>query len=133
MYKCDRCYNRIEKGELPACIDICPENVQKIGPRDEIIKEAHAIAKEIKGYIYGEKENGGTNTIYVSPVPFAELNKAIDIGPGMPDLNPVKDSMAHADNLAKAMIIAPIAGIAAAAGKFYSTSKKLTQSEEGKK
>ncbi|MBW2203645.1 MAG: 4Fe-4S dicluster domain-containing protein [Deltaproteobacteria bacterium] len=133
MYKCDRCYNRIEKGELPACIDICPENVQKIGPRDEIIKEAHAIAKEIKGYIYGEKENGGTNTIYVSPVPFAELNKAIDIGPGMPDLNPVKDSMAHADNLAKAMIIAPIAGIAAAAGKFYSTSKKLTHSEEGKK
>ena len=133
MYKCDRCYNRIEKGELPACIDICPENVQKIGPRDEIIKEAHAIAKEIKGYIYGEKENGGTNTIYVSPVPFAELNKAIDIGPGMPDLNPVKDSMAHADNLAKAMIIAPIAGIAAAAGKFYSTSKKLTHPEEGKK
>ena len=133
MYKCDRCYNRIEKGELPACIDICPENVQKIGPRDEIIKEAHAIAKEIKGYIYGEKENGGTNTIYVSPVPFAELNKAIDTGPGMPDLNPVKDSMAHADNLTKAMIIAPIAGIAAAAGKFYSTSKKLIDSEEGKK
>jgi Fe-S-cluster-containing dehydrogenase component len=133
MYKCDRCYDKIEKGELPACIDICPEKVQKIGPRDEIIKEAHAIAKEIKGYIYGEKENGGTNTIYVSPVPFAELNKAIEIGPGMPDLNPVKDSMAHADNLAKAMIIAPIAGIAAAAGKFYSTSKKLTHSEEGKK
>ncbi len=133
MYKCDRCYNRIEKGELPACIDICPENVQKIGPRGEIIKEAHAIAKEIKGYIYGEKENGGTNTIYVSPVPFEDLNKAIEIGPGMPDLNPVKDSMAHADNLAKAMIIAPIAGIAAAAGKFYSTSKKLTHTEEGKK
>jgi len=70
MYKCDRCYNRIEKGELPACIDVCPEKVQKIGPRDEIIKEAHAIAKEIKGYIYGEKKTGETNTIYVSPVPF---------------------------------------------------------------
>jgi len=133
MYKCDRCYNRIEKGELPACIDICPEKVQKIGPRDEIIKEAHAIAKEIKGYIYGEKENGGTNTIYVSPVPFEELNKTIEKSPGRPDLSPVKDSMAHADNLAKAMIIAPIAGIAAAAGKFFSTSKKLTRPEEGKK
>lgn len=133
MYKCDRCYNRIEKGELPVCIDVCSEKVQKIGPHDEIIKEAHAIAKEIKGYIYGEKENGGTNTIYVSPVPFEELNKSIEKGPGRPDLNPVKDSMAHADNLAKAMIIAPIAGIAAAAGKFYYTSKKLTQPEEGKK
>ena len=133
MYKCDRCYNRIEKGKLPACIDVCPEKVQKIGPRDEIIKEAHVIAKEIKGYIYGEKENGGTNTIYVSPVPFTELNKTVEKSPGRPGLSPVKDSMAHADNLAKAMIIAPIAGIAAAAGKFFSTSKKLTHPEEGKK
>ena len=133
MFKCDRCYNRIEKGELPACIDVCPEKVQKIGQRKEIIREAHAIKKEIKGYIYGERENGGTNTIYVSPVPFKELNNAIEKGPGRPDLSPVRDSMAHADNLAKAMIIAPIAGIAAAAGKFYSTSKKLTHPEEKKR
>jgi Fe-S-cluster-containing dehydrogenase component len=132
MYKCDRCYNRIEKGKLPACIDVCPEKAQKIGPRDEIIKEAHVIAKEIKGYIYGENENGGTNTIYVSPVPFAHLNRAMEKGPGRPPLKPVKDSMAHADNLAKAMIIAPIAGIAAAAGKFFAASKKLTHSGEGK-
>lgn len=127
MYKCDRCYNRIEKGELPACIEICPESVQKIGPREEIIKEAHAIAKEIDGYIYGEKENGGTNTIYVSPVPFEELNKAIDKGKGKPHLEPVEDSMAQADNLAKAMVIAPLAGIAAAAGKFYRFTKNTNE------
>ncbi len=133
MYKCDRCYNRLEEGKLPACIEVCPENVQKIGPRDEIIKEAHAIAKEINGYIYGEKENGGTNTIYVSPVPFEKLNASIKKGPGKPGLQPVEDSMAHADNLAKAMVIAPIAGIAAAAGKFFAASKKAIRSEEGKK
>ena len=40
--------------------------------------------------------------------------------------------MAQADNLAKAMIIAPIAGIAAAAGKFFAASKKLANPEEGK-
>lgn len=124
MYKCDRCYNRIADGKLPACIDVCPENVQKIGPRNEIIKEAHAIQKEIGGYIYGEKENGGTNTIYVSPVPFEDLNRAIETGPGKPDLSPVKDSMAQADNLAKAMVIAPIAGAAAAVGKFLSGMRK---------
>ncbi len=122
MYKCDRCYDRVAKGELPECIDICPEQVQKIGPRDEIVKEAHAIAREIGGYIYGEKENGGTNTIYVSPVPFDELNKAIEKGPGRPHLDPVKDSMAHADNLAKAMVIAPVAGIAAAAARFFKSA-----------
>ena len=124
MYKCDRCYNRLEKGELPACIEVCPEKVQKIGPRDEIVKEAHAIATEISGYIYGEKENGGTNTIYVSPVPFEDLHKAIEKGPGKPHLKPVADAMAHADNLAKAMVIAPLAGIAAAVGKAYNSTKK---------
>lgn len=123
MYKCDRCYNRIADGELPACIEACPEDVQTIGPRDEIIKKAHELAKEIGGYIYGEKENGGTNTIYVSPVPFEELNKAIETGKGKPHLSPVKDSMADSNNLAAAMIIAPIAGVVAAAGKFYKKSK----------
>jgi formate dehydrogenase iron-sulfur subunit len=130
MYKCDRCYNRIAKGELPACIDVCPEKVQKIGPRNEILKEAHAIQKEIDGYIYGEKENGGTNTIYVSPVPFEELNRAVSKGPGRPNLKPKKNSMAQADNLAKAMVIAPVAGLAAAAAKFFVGAKKHMGSED---
>jgi Fe-S-cluster-containing dehydrogenase component len=133
MYKCDRCYNRIDEGKLPACIEICPEKVQKIGPRGDIIEEAHDIARDINGYIYGEKENGGTNTIYVSPVPFGALNKAIEKGGGKPHLDPVKNSMAHADNLAKAMVIAPFAGVAAAVGKFYRTAKNIKNSGEVEK
>ena len=123
MYKCDRCYDRIAAGKLPACIEACPENVQTIGPRHEIIKQAHKLAKETNGYIYGEKENGGTNTIYVSPVPFKELNKAIEKGKGKPHLKPVKNVMADANNLGTAMLIAPVAGAIAAAGKFYSMVK----------
>ena len=125
MYKCDRCYDRVADGQLPACIEACPEDVQTIGPRDEIIQKAHALAREINGYIYGEKENGGTNTIYVSPVPFEELNGSIEKGKGKPHLKPVKDTMARANNLAAAMVIAPVAGIAAAVGKFV----KLTKSK----
>jgi formate dehydrogenase iron-sulfur subunit len=128
MFKCDRCYDRIEKGELPACVEACPEDVQTIGQRDEIIKQAHAIADEIGGYIYGETENGGTNTLYVSPVPFETLTRAIEKGPGRPGLEPVEDSMAHADNLAKAMVIAPFAGLAAGAARFYGAAKKLARS-----
>jgi Fe-S-cluster-containing dehydrogenase component len=123
MYKCDRCYNRIAEGELPACIEACPEDVQTIGPRHEIIQKAHALAKEINGYVYGENENGGTNTIYVSPVPFEELNKAIEKGKGKPHLKPVKDTMAQANNLATAIALAPVAGIAAAIGKFVKLTK----------
>jgi Fe-S-cluster-containing dehydrogenase component len=123
MYKCDRCYNRVAEGELPACIEACPEEVQTIGPRKEIIRKAHALAEEIKGYIYGENENGGTNTIYVSPVPFEELNNAVEKGKGKPGLKPVENTMARANNLAFAMLVAPIAGMAAAVGKFYKQTK----------
>lgn len=132
MYKCDRCYNRIADGELPACIEACPEGVQTIGPRKEILEKAHRLAKEINGYIYGEKENGGTNTIYVSPVPFEEVNRAIEKGKGRPDFKKAGDTMADANNLAAAMVIAPLAGLAAAAGKViaYTKSRKRSGSHE---
>lgn len=121
MYKCDRCYDRVAQGDLPACIEACPEEVQTIGPRDEIVAQAHALAREMDGYIYGETENGGTNTIYVSPVPFDRLNNAVEKGKGQPHLAQVEDVMADNNKLARAMLIAPIAGIAAAFGKFYKT------------
>lgn len=75
--------------------------------------------------ILGE-ENGGTNTIYVSPVPFEELNIAIEKGKGKPHLKPVKDTMAQANNLAAAMFVAPIAGIAAALGRYYKLTGRIS-------
>lgn len=123
MYKCDRCHERLRDEGVPACIEACPEGVQTIGPRNEIVEKAHAIADEIDGYVYGENENGGTNTLYVSPVPFETLNAAMEKGKGKPHLESVKNRMADANHLAAAMLIAPIAGIAAAVGKFYKTVK----------
>lgn len=113
MYKCDRCYQLLEKGEVPACISVCPENVQSIGPRREMVNRAKALAREMNGFIYGLEENGGTNTLYVSPVPFELLNKAIAKGKGKPHLKRVADSMADETNLAMAALVAPIAGMAA--------------------
>ncbi len=124
MYKCDRCYNRIAEGKVPACIEACPENVQTIGPRDEILKQAHELAASMNGYIYGENENGGTNTFYVSPVPFDKLNSVIEKGKGKPHLAAVSESMGTGDKLAMAMLIAPVAGVVGAAARFYSMSKK---------
>ncbi len=111
MYKCDRCYQRIDQGELPACIEVCPEDVQQIGPRADIIAKAHQLAREMNGFVYGETENGGTNTIYVSPVPFDVLQKSVETGPGKPHLKQVADAMEDANNLAKALLIAPMAGV----------------------
>jgi len=122
MYKCDRCYQKLEKGENPACIEACPEDVQVIGPRSKMVEHAHALAKEMNGYIYGEKENGGTNTIYVSPVPFDQLT--FEKGDGKPHLDQVDNKMANGNNIARAMLLAPLAGAAAAFGKFYKQVKE---------
>jgi len=131
MYKCDRCYDRQAAGAAPACIEACPEGVQTIGPRDKIVAQAHALAKEINGYIYGEVENGGTNTIYVSPVPFEQLHQGVEPGKGKPHLKPVADAMADANNLVKAMVFAPLAGAAAFVGNFCRTMKVAGKEKDG--
>lgn len=124
MYKCDRCYDRVAEGKLPACVEACPFEVQTIGPRSEIVARAHELAKEMNGFIYGETENGGTNTIYVSPAPFDLLDASKKPEKGKPHLKPVKDSMAKETNLASAVALAPVAGIAAGVLKAYSELKK---------
>lgn len=136
MYKCDRCYDKVAQGKLPECIRVCKEDVgqevQKIGPRAEIIKEAEAIAKKTGGFLYGHLENGGTNTVYISPVPFEELNKSISKGPGRPHLAKVADTMAEPNKWAAAVALAPIAGALGALGRFMSLAKgKDNQSQAG--
>jgi len=78
MYKCDRCADMVARGGTPACIEACPNAVQSIGPRDAIIAEARRLAAERGWHLYGLDENGGTSTIYLSPVPFAAIQAALD-------------------------------------------------------
>ena len=115
MYKCDRCQDRVAAGGTPACIEACPEGVQTIGPRDEIRAKALKLAAETGGFIYGDMENGGTNTFYVSPVPFDVLNEAVEKGPGRPHLASMGNPFGKEDILARAVYAAPLAGLAAGA------------------
>jgi len=47
------------------------------GKREDMLELAHQRIKEqpdrYVDHVYGEQENGGTSTFYVSPVPFEEL------------------------------------------------------------
>ena len=115
MFKCDRCADRVAAGGAPACIEACPQGVQEIGPRVEMVAKAHTLARNIGGYIYGQTENGGTNTLYVSPVPFDILDAAVTTGAGKPHLSTVRDKMADEDSLAYAALFAPVAGVIAGA------------------
>lgn len=71
------CYERQQKGEVPACVDNCPAEALVFGKRRELIKEARRRITEnpeqYVDYIYGEHEAGGTGFLYLSPVPFEEL------------------------------------------------------------
>ena len=70
--KCILCDEKIKAGELsqPACTSACPVQATIYGERDELLKIARdRIAKEPGKYmdhIYGEKEVGGTNVLYIT-------------------------------------------------------------------
>ncbi|MGI6284523.1 4Fe-4S dicluster domain-containing protein [Neomoorella humiferrea] len=124
MYKCDLCYNRIINGELPACVDACPKGAIEFGPKEEMRKKARARAAAINGYIYGEKENGGTSTFYVSAVPFTVLHRALmeqKQSPGLPV--EVENYLETANGLAQGLLLAPVAGVLAAGLAVYKGMK----------
>ncbi len=76
--KCTMCYEtRVKKGELPACVDNCPNEALMFGTRRELIQEARRRMFEkpdlYYDQIYGEHEAGGTGWLIISPVPFKEI------------------------------------------------------------
>jgi Fe-S-cluster-containing dehydrogenase component len=76
--KCDLCFDRRKNGQLPACVDICPNEALIYGKRSEVLKIAKDRIKRkpeiyIK-HIYGEYEIGGTSVIYIAAKSFDKLN-----------------------------------------------------------
>lgn len=132
MVKCDLCNDRLKAGKMPACIDACPRQAMAIGPRREIFAQAKELAGRIGGHLYGKSENGGTATLYVSPVPFQTLDAALKTGPGQPGLRPAERRMAGTDGLGKAVLAAPALGVAAGlAGAFAFISRRKNGSGKG--
>jgi len=130
MFKCDRCHERVAAGRKPACVEACPYEVQDFGERSEMVAKAHALARNMRGYVYGETENGGTNSLYVSPVPFDILDAAAAKGPGRPHLSPVADQMADETRLAYAALFAPVAGVVAGALRLGSRLAEGLKSDD---
>ena len=71
--KCTLCYERLQAGQQPACVEACPEQTLLFGPRQDLLAEAHRrLEAEPHRYlqtVYGENEVGGTAVLYVSDVP----------------------------------------------------------------
>jgi len=77
--KCTFCFEkRTLKGEIPACVEACPMEAMVFGKRDELIELARERIKRYPDryvpHIYGEHELGGTSWLYLSSVPFEQID-----------------------------------------------------------
>jgi formate dehydrogenase iron-sulfur subunit len=76
--KCDMCWDRLQQGKQPACVEACPYDALQFGYRQDLLKEARRRIAG-KGYpylprVYGEHEWGGTSVLYVSDVDLSSLD-----------------------------------------------------------
>ncbi len=123
MYKCDLCQDLIVNGEKPACVSSCPNDAMIFGLRDEMISYANNLAERMGGYTYGRIENGGTSTIYVSPVSFEAINAELNKQESSPKMNNPEILLDKLNGIGKAMLLAPVAGMFAAGIASYKTMK----------
>jgi formate dehydrogenase iron-sulfur subunit len=77
MQKCAMCAPRVARGDVPACVEACPEEALQFGDRDRLLEEAHARIREVPGRyldrVWGEHEFGGTSVLYLSDVDLAAI------------------------------------------------------------
>ena len=81
--KCWMCYDRLQAGGEPACVEACPTGALRFGRRSELLTQARAqIATHPDRYVdhvFGESEVGGTSVVYLSDVPFEQLGFPVDL------------------------------------------------------
>ncbi len=77
IVKCTMCWERQQDGDVPACVENCPNEAIMFGTRRELLKEARqriiTFPDDYYDHIYGEYEAGGTGVLYLSAVPFEEI------------------------------------------------------------
>ena len=82
--KCILCYDRIKKGEQPACTKACPEGATIFGERKALLRIAHKRIKENPGKyinkVWGEHEIGGTSVLYLSGIDLGFLSYKTRLG-----------------------------------------------------
>jgi formate dehydrogenase beta subunit len=84
IQKCNLCFERLQEGKKPACVEACPTDALMFGTKRELMEVArHRIYNHPDKYvrkIYGEHEVGGTGWLYLSAVPFEQIGFRTDLG-----------------------------------------------------
>ena len=123
MFKCDYCVDLQLKGQKPLCIQACTKGAMQIGPYEEMVAKARALAEE-KGSneIFGLNENGGTLTLYVTKHKLRNLEIALlenkGIRPGLPTLR-VADRPIDQKRLLTTLAATPLAAVVLAGLRLW--------------
>ncbi len=127
VYKCTMCAPRLNQGLLPGCVEACPKEALVFGLRADIINIARRRIVENPGvyvnHIYGETEMGGTNWLYLSPVPHSAL--------GQPELNSTSAPELTSGALGAVAMVAGMWPVLL--GGAYAISKRRSQMAEDEK
>jgi Fe-S-cluster-containing dehydrogenase component len=137
MYKCDLCRDRLAEGEHPACMEACPNSAMHIGTREEITELAEELRARYDGYTYGDVQNGGTSTIYVSSIPFEKIDEALqqqaaEVEQPQPVMrlhNP-ENMLAQNINWSGLALAAPVVGAIGALATTMQKKREVTNDEE---
>ncbi|OFW41421.1 MAG: hypothetical protein A3J29_19190 [Acidobacteria bacterium RIFCSPLOWO2_12_FULL_67_14b] len=89
--KCTMCHERLARGEVPACVEACPEKATIFGDRDALLAEAHRrIAADPGRYldrVLGETDVGGTSVLLIAGVNLDFVGPGVGYGDGpLPEL-----------------------------------------------
>jgi Fe-S-cluster-containing dehydrogenase component len=121
-------FSRYPKGHGPGCAEVCPREAVIYGTREELLAEARRRLSEhpdrYVNKIYGEKDGGGTQCLYLSHIPFENL--------GLPRLSdqPVPEIQETIQHGVYQGFVAPIA-LYGLLGAAIFRNRKKQQAEEG--
>jgi Fe-S-cluster-containing dehydrogenase component len=90
IVKCELCKDRLAQGKQPACSEVCPRQAVIFGKYTDLLDEAHrrlkANPKKYVPKVYGEKDLGGTQVLYLSHVDFEKVGFRFDKEESVPHL-----------------------------------------------
>jgi formate dehydrogenase iron-sulfur subunit len=103
---------------VPACVKACPADALAFGEKKELLAVAKARIASGNGkyvdHVYGEKEAGGTATLYLSAVPFAQI--------GLPDVGTASYPARSA--VALSAVPPAVVGVGALLGGVFALSQR---------
>jgi formate dehydrogenase iron-sulfur subunit len=127
IVKCELCRHRYKDGKGPACAEVCPRDAVTFGKRGELLAEARRrMAARPDAYhakIFGESDGGGTNVLYLSPVPFKTIGLPVLGSAPAPELS---ESIQHGIYQG---FVAPVALLGALSFVTWRNRKKSGEEE----